>query len=163
MIIQGDKVIKKDLYLDTLKSKTILATDSSGKVIEGVMTKTITAIISGFKPTATTQSVITAGSKKTIRIPFAWTDILRVNLNEVSEPRITCSAVIDIWKSSSETPTVSDTITASAKPTLSSATAHTDTTLTGWTKTGSANDYLTINVDSATDCRNLTLEIVLRV
>lgn len=61
------------------------------------------------------------------------------------------SIVIDLWKNTYTNfpPTVADSITASAKPTLSSAQKATDSTLTGWTKTISAGDYLLANVDSA--------------
>jgi hypothetical protein len=61
------------------------------------------------------------------------------------------SIVIDLWVGdySAFPPTVADTITAAAKPTLSSAQASTDSALTGWTKTLSAGDYLLANVDSA--------------
>ena len=48
-------------------------------------------------------------------------------------------------------PTVADTITASAKPTLSSATKSEDTTLTGWTTAVTAGDVFGFMVDSASD------------
>jgi hypothetical protein len=47
-------------------------------------------------------------------------------------------------------PTVADTITASAKPTLSTAIKAEDSTLTGWTKTVTAGDVFGFSVDSAT-------------
>jgi hypothetical protein len=56
-------------------------------------------------------------------------------------------------------PTVADTITASAKPTLSSAQKSTDSTLTGWTKTLSAGDYILANVDSASTLEKAVLTI----
>lgn len=68
----------------------------------------------------------------------------------------TCSAVVDIWKSNAAVPTVSNTITASALPTLSSATYHQDTTLTAWTTTIAANDVLLGNLNSNT-CDRLTV------
>lgn len=61
------------------------------------------------------------------------------------------SIVFDIWKKSFATgsiPTVTNTITASAKPTLSSAFAAMSTTLTGWTTTFAVGDQFLINVDS---------------
>ena len=60
-----------------------------------------------------------------------------------SMPRVTSgSIVIDVWKDTYANfpPTVADTITASAKPTLSSATKSDDTTLTGWTTAVTAGD-----------------------
>ena len=69
--------------------------------------------------------------------------------------------VIDLWVNdySAFPPTVADTITAAAKPTLSSAQASTDSTLTGWTKTLSAGDYLLANVDSASTLEKAVLII----
>lgn len=64
-----------------------------------------------------------------------------------------CSAVVDIWAASYANfpATVTDTITASAKPTLSSALANKDTTLTGWTTAIAADSFLRANYDSG-DC-----------
>ena len=73
------------------------------------------------------------------------------------------SCVVDIWKDTHANfpPTVADTITASAKPTISSTTKYEDTTLTGWTVAISAGDTLRFNLDSVTSFTRLT--IVLRV
>lgn len=63
------------------------------------------------------------------------------------------SCVVDIYKAAYSTTyntTVADTITASAKPTLSSARGSRDTTLTGWTTTITAGDVLRFIVNSAT-------------
>lgn len=58
--------------------------------------------------------------------------------------------VIDIWKDTyaNYPPTVADTITAAAKPTISSGVKYTDSTLTGWTTAITAGDTLRFNVDS---------------
>lgn len=71
------------------------------------------------------------------------------------------SIVIDLWVDTygNFPPTVADTITASAKPTLSSAQKATDSTLTGWTKTLTAGDYLLANVDSASTLEKAVLII----
>ena len=71
----------------------------------------------------------------------------------------TGSVVIDIWKDTYANfpPTVADTITAAAKPTISSATKATDATLTGWTTAITAGDILFFNVDS---CTTLTKVLV---
>lgn len=60
------------------------------------------------------------------------------------------SISIDIWKDSFANfpPTVADTITASAKPSLSTAQKNSSSSLTGWTTSLSAGDYLEVNVDS---------------
>jgi hypothetical protein len=69
------------------------------------------------------------------------------------------SVVIDVWKRaySAGVPTVAHTITASAKPTLSSAQKNADTTLTGWTTSVSASDIVAFNVDSCTTITQVTL------
>ena len=60
------------------------------------------------------------------------------------------NVVVDIWKDTyaNYPPTVADTITAAAKPTLSAANKSQDTTLTGWTTALTAGDILYFNVDS---------------
>lgn len=73
----------------------------------------------------------------------------------------TGSIVFDIWKDSHANfpPTVADTITASAKPTVSTAAKSEDSTLTGWTTSFSAGDWLIVNVDSASTVTLATLTI----
>lgn len=92
-----------------------------------------------------------------VRVPFACTIIGWVLTADQSG-----SLVIDIWKDiyANFPPTVADTITASAKPTLSSAIKNSSSTLTGWTTTISEGDYLFINVDSCTTCREATLSLL---
>jgi hypothetical protein len=77
----------------------------------------------------------------------------------------TGSIVIDIWKKAyaSLPATVSDTITASAKPTLSSALTYQDVTLSGWTKTITAGDYLYFKIDSATTVTAVTISLKVQV
>ncbi|NPU89977.1 MAG: hypothetical protein HPY87_08895 [Fervidobacterium sp.] len=74
----------------------------------------------------------------------------------------TGSIVIDIWKDTHANfpPTVADSITASAKPTLSSARTSYDTTLSGWTKTFNKGDWLLFNVDSASTVKLVTLSLL---
>lgn len=101
-------------------------------------------------------SEIADGVKGFVRIPFACT-ITGVYLMADQ----TGSIVVDVWKDTfaNYPPTVADTITASAKPTLSSAISGSDTTLTDWTKTVSAGDVIGFNVDSCTTIERLTLQI----
>jgi len=75
----------------------------------------------------------------------------------------TGSVVMDIWKDTYANfpPTNTDTITASAKPTLSSARKYTDSTLTGWTTTITAGDVLFFNLDSVSTITNLV--VILKV
>jgi hypothetical protein len=69
--------------------------------------------------------------------------------------------VIDIWKTdyASFPPTVTDTITASAKPTLSSASSSQDTTLSGWSTAITSGDVLRFNIDSAATVLRATLAL----
>lgn len=73
----------------------------------------------------------------------------------------TGSLVIDLWLDdyASFPPTVADTITASAKPTLSSASKNTDSTLSGWTTTFTEGDVLRVNVDSVATITRATLSL----
>jgi hypothetical protein len=73
------------------------------------------------------------------------------------------SIVVDIWKDAygAYPPNSGDSITASAKPTLSSASKNTNATLTGWTKTITAGDTLRFNVDSITTITRVTLVLKL--
>lgn len=61
------------------------------------------------------------------------------------------SCVVDIWKKAyaSYPPTVLDTITAAAKPTISVGIKYEDATLTGWTTALTAGDTLIFHLDSA--------------
>ena len=61
------------------------------------------------------------------------------------------SIVVDLWQDTYANfpPTVADTITASAKPTLASAQKSQDSTLTGWTKKLVSGNYLKGIVDSS--------------
>jgi hypothetical protein len=73
----------------------------------------------------------------------------------------TGSIVVDVWKDSyaNYPPTVADTITAAAKPTVSAAVKSQDTTLTGWTTSVTAGDSIRFNVDSASSVTRCTLAI----
>ena len=71
------------------------------------------------------------------------------------------SAQVDIWKDTYANfpPTVADTITASAKPSLTAATKDTSTTLTGWTTAVTAGDILRFYLDSASAVTRLLLVV----
>lgn len=101
-------------------------------------------------------AVITTGVKGYLEIPFACTITQVTTLADQSG-----SIVVDIWKDTyaNYPPTVADTITASAKPTLSSAIKAQDATLTGWTKTIAAGDILGFNVDSVATVKEVTISL----
>jgi len=101
-------------------------------------------------------SAITTGVKGYIEIPFACT-INQVTLLADQSGSI----VVDIWKDTyaNYPPTDADSITASAVPTISTATKSQDSTLTGWTTSISAGDILGFNVDSITTCERVTVSL----
>jgi len=101
-------------------------------------------------------AVITAGIKMDVEVPAKCSITANSLLADQSG-----SIVIDIWKDTfaNAPPTVADTITASAKPTITTATKSTDSTLTGWTKALAVGDILRINVDSATTITRCTLAL----
>lgn len=114
------------------------------------LTATITFVIDGGG------SAITTGIKGDLQIPFACT------INEVTLlGDQSGSIVIDIWKDTYANfpPTVADTITAAAKPTISTATKSNDATLTGWTTSITADDILRFNVDSVTSIQRVTINL----
>lgn len=71
------------------------------------------------------------------------------------------SAVIDVWKANAAVPTVANTITASAKPTISSAQSAFAGAITGWTTAVSAGDVFAFHLDSATTVTSVTLTILI--
>ena len=69
--------------------------------------------------------------------------------------------VMDVWNDlfANYPPTVADTITAAAKPTISSDDNSEDTTLTGWTTSVSVGDVIGFNIDSVSTITRITLEL----
>lgn len=103
---------------------------------------------------------ITSGIKGDITIPFGCTIIEWTLLADVAG-----SIVVDIWKDTyaNYPPTVLDTITGSALPTITAATNGQSSTLTGWTATITAGDTLRFNVNApgATTITRVTLSLKL--
>lgn len=136
---------------------------TTGSIADGQRLKRSGSTLIGETPTGGVDivigdgvNVITTGVKGFIELPYAGT-ITQVSL--VSD--VSGSIVIDIWKQiyASFPPTVTQTIDASALPTLSSAQKYQDATLTGWTKTFAAGDWLAFNVNSAVTLHQVTLSI----
>ena len=90
-------------------------------------------------------SAVTTGEKAWVEIPYDCT---------VTAVEMTCdtsaTVTVDIWKDTYANfpPTNADSITASAVPTISAGIKSLDETLTGWTTSVSAGDYLRFNVDA---------------
>jgi len=102
-------------------------------------------------------SAITTGQQNLYAIiPYACT-ITAYNLAADQSGSI----VLDVWVEDRATgiPTVADTITAAAKPTLSAAQVAYDATLTGWTTAIAADSYIEINVDSASTVEKAVLTL----
>lgn len=117
-------------------------------------TPTGSGMTSGIQYSYKQSTVISTGTLKPgFQVPFACTITnVTVTLDQ------TGSIVLDIWKDTyaNYPPTIADTITASAKPTISAGVKYTDSTLTGWTKTLAAGDWLLFNVDSVSDATGFT-------
>lgn len=102
---------------------------------------------------------ITTGVKGYASIPITGTIVrARMLADQVG------SAVVDVWKDTfaNYPPTVADTITAAAKPTLAAADHSDDTTLAGWTTAVTVGDVLGFKVDSAATITRLKLELWIR-
>lgn len=71
------------------------------------------------------------------------------------------TATVDVWKIATGTalPTVTNTITASAKPAIASGTAIHSTTLTGWTTSVAANDIFGFNLDAVATAKYITVDV----
>lgn len=110
-------------------------------------------------------NVITTSLAAILRVPYACeiVDYELVSL-DASGALVNGSIVLDLWKAtySGLPPVIANTITASAKPTLSAATKAQNTTLTGWTKGLAAGVYLKCKVDSVTTCKQVILTLRVR-
>lgn len=102
-------------------------------------------------------SAISTGTKGFLEIPFPCT----ITANRLVADQ-TGSIVIDLKKATYSGLFTTSSITASAKPTLSSARKSEDTTLSGWTTSVSAGDWLEVIVDSASTVTQVTLALTLR-
>lgn len=105
--------------------------------------------------------VLTTGIKGYKSFPVAGTIIGVRLLADVAG-----AIVVDIWKDTyaNYPPTVADTITAAAKPTISATNIKSeDTTLTGWTTAVAAGDIFGFNIDSVTTITRIILELTIVV
>lgn len=103
--------------------------------------------------------VIATGAKGSIPVEFDC-DILQVTL--LCEQ--TGSIVVDLFKDEfvNFPPDVSDSICASAKPTIVAGKTYKDSTLTGWTTAINAGDIIRFNVDSCTTVESCTVSLKVR-
>jgi hypothetical protein len=120
----------------------------------GAVRRQVTVILDG------AGSAITTGVKAMLSLPVAGT-WKKWRLLSIDAAATSGSIVIDIWKDSyaNYPPTVADTITAAAKPTVSSANKAESSTLTGWTTTFVAGEIVAFNVDSVTALTKVALYV----
>lgn len=104
-------------------------------------------------------SAVSTGVKGDLQVPFACTITEWTLLADT-----TGSVVVDVWKDTyaNYPPVVGDSITASAKPTISSSNKGNSSTLTGWTTTVAAGDILRFNVDSASTITRVSVNLRVR-
>lgn len=101
-------------------------------------------------------SAITTGIVADLLVPYNCTITSWTLLADQSG-----SIVVDVWNQTyaSYPPTVTQKITASAPPTISSATKGQSSTLTGWTTSLTAGSTLRFNVNSATTITRVILAL----
>jgi hypothetical protein len=97
---------------------------------------------------------ISTGAKGLKTVPYLGTIIGWKLVSDTAT-----STVVDLWKSNGSIPTISDTITGTAKPTLSTAQLATSTTLTDWTTSVSPDDVFLLYVDSNDAATYISLEL----
>lgn len=103
----------------------------------------------------TTGSALTSGSIVYVTVPFACT-ISAWNINVDGG-----TATIDIWKIATGTaiPTVTNTITASALPAISTGTSIHSTTLTAWTTAVAANDIFGFQLKTVATAKYVSIDM----
>jgi collagen type VII alpha len=101
-------------------------------------------------------SIISTGIQGDIQIPYSMTIDSWTLIADQSG-----SIVVDVWKDTyaNYPATVADTITGSAKPTISSSNKAQSSTLTNWTTTVNEGDIVRFNVDSISSITKATLII----
>ena len=145
------------LFWDDSAGAYAYLTAGSGLTISGTTLSAGGGGNAAFQWTLDEGGVPATNYKGWIVVPFNCTIIENYVLADQ-----TGDIVIDVWKDSYANfpPTVADSITASAKPTLTSAVKYHDTTLTGWTTSLTAGDVLTIKVDSAATLTLVTFVLI---
>jgi len=101
-------------------------------------------------------SVIPTGLRGFVVIPYSGTITEWTIIADQSG-----SSVVDIWKSTyaGAPPTIANTITGSALPTLTTSQKAQSSTLTGWTTSVTTGDVIGFNVNSASTITRLNLSI----
>lgn len=153
---------QSDVVADSATDTLTLAAGSGITITTNASTDTVTIASSANNTVCLSfiidggGSTIATGIAGDLEVPFAGTIQQVTMLADQSG-----STVVDIWKDTyaNYPPTDADSITASAVPTISSATKSQDSTLTGWTTSITAGDILRFNVDSATTITRVTISL----
>ena len=161
----GDRISELDELAETPNILDYIAIVDESESPDKTKRITIANLHGGLDITAITfiidggGSEITTGIHGDIPIPFDCTIQEVTMLADQSG-----SIVIDIWKQvyGSYPPTNSESITASAVPTITTAVKSQDATLTGWTTAISAGDTLRYNVDSVTTIQRVVISLKVR-
>lgn len=131
---------------------TLAGTLSTGNLSNSTRDKYVTLSLDG------QGTAITTGTKGYGQVPYTGTIQDWYIVADQSG-----SIVIDVWKVASAVPTVTNTITASAKPTLSAAQSAFAGAITGWTTAVTAGDVFGFSVTSATTVTRVTLGVRIRI
>jgi hypothetical protein len=102
---------------------------------------------------------ITIGGKISTKIQSPYTGTI-VGWKLTSN--VSTSTVVDIWKHITN-PTNANSITASAKPTLTAQSKNDSSTLTGWVTSVTENDLLQIEIESNDLSTDLKLILIIEV
>lgn len=104
-------------------------------------------------------TVLTTGLKGGLYIPFGYT-ITQYTMASIDPLTTSGSIVVDIWTDTYANfpPTVADTITASAKPTISSG-IKTQGTVGTWSVDQAAGRWIYFNIDSVTSFKKVCLTL----
>jgi len=104
-------------------------------------------------------SVVTTGGKSRTRVISPYTGTI-TGWKLVSDTSTT--STLDVWKDT-VIPDNADSITGSAKPSLTAAEFNSSTTLTGWTTSVTEGDILMLEVESNNNAQHLSLMLTIDV
>lgn len=135
---------------------TITLANPSGGGGGGTGSTTLGGSVAFEAGSADAPTVVAVGTKGFRRFPFACTITGWTITADVST-----TAVLDIWKIAAGTaePTNSNSITASAKPTITAGDVINSTTLTGWTTSIAAGDIIGWEVESNNNAKFIGLAL----
>lgn len=74
-----------------------------------------------------------------------------------------CTAVMDVWKLNAAVPTIANSITAAARPSLTTSTTTASSTLTGWTTSVASGDVFGFRLDTLSAGTPTSITLVLNI